>query len=115
MNTLIAFMMGEANRDKEMMVFDWDKAARLIAQRKPRIAMAGLRGDWEFTGGMIYEDGKLITDEYTYLASTWAVPVLDVGLETVECYRMESDTPGWNESTSWPRSARNILEEAMIK
>ena len=63
MNTLDAFMMGEANRGKEMMVFDWDKAARLIAQRKPRIAMAGLRGDWEFTGGVIYEDGVLVTKD----------------------------------------------------
>lgn len=115
MNTMDAFVIGEANRDKEMMVFDWDKAARLIAEKKPHRAWAGLRGDFCNTGGMIYEGGKLITDEYTYLASTWAVPVLDVGLETVECYRMESDTPGWNESTSWPRSARNILEEAMIK
>lgn len=74
MNTLDAFMMGEANRGKEMMVFDWDKAARLIAQRKPRIAMAGLRGGWEFTGGVIYEDGVLVTKDYTFLVSTWAVP-----------------------------------------
>ena len=53
MNTLDAFMMEEANRGKEMMVFDWDKAARLIAERKPQIAMAGMRGDWKNTGGMI--------------------------------------------------------------
>lgn len=36
MNTLDAFVMGKANRDKEMMVFDWDKAARLIAQTRKR-------------------------------------------------------------------------------
>lgn len=115
MNTSDAFVMGEANRSKEKMVFDWDKAARLIAEKKPRRAWAGLRGDWCSTGGMIYEEGKPITDDYTYLASTWAVPELRVGSDTVECYRMESDTPGWDESTSWPRSARNILKEAIAK
>jgi len=30
MNTWTAFAMGEANRRKELMIFDWDKAARLI-------------------------------------------------------------------------------------
>lgn len=30
MNTLSAFAMGAANRGKELMVFDWDKAAKLI-------------------------------------------------------------------------------------
>nr|DAI28140.1 MAG TPA: hypothetical protein [Caudoviricetes sp.] len=113
MNTLIAFMMGEANRDKEMMVFDWDKAARLIAQRKPRIAMAGLRGDWEFTGGVIYENGKLITNEYTYLASTWAVPELDMDGEIVECYKMEAETPKWDAHTKWPKSAVEIYREQL--
>ena len=42
MNTWAAFAMGEANRGKEMMVFDWDKAARLIGERKPECASAGL-------------------------------------------------------------------------
>lgn len=38
MNTWVAFAMGEANREKELMVFDWDKAARLIRERKPECA-----------------------------------------------------------------------------
>ena len=59
MNTKDAMAMGEANRSKEMMVFDWDKAARLIVEKKPHRAWAGLRGDFCNTGGMIYEDGKL--------------------------------------------------------
>jgi hypothetical protein len=33
MNTISAFAMGTANRDKESMVFDWEKAARLIKER----------------------------------------------------------------------------------
>ena len=102
-------------KTKDMMVFDWDKAARLIAERKPQIAMAGLRGDWKNTGGMIYEDGKLITDKYTYLASSWAIPELDMDGETVECYRMESETPKWHAHTKWPKSAVEIYREAIIK
>ena len=109
MDTLGAFMMGEANRGKERMVFDWDKAARLIAEKKPHRAWAGLRGDFCNTGGMIYEDGELESDPFLYLASTWATPELDLDEESVECYRMESETPGWNECTVWPESARNIL------
>lgn len=46
MDTMQAFMMGEMNRGNERMIFDWDKAARIIAERKPKEAMAGLRGDW---------------------------------------------------------------------
>ena len=115
MNTLDAFMMGEANRGKETMVFDWDKAARLIAQRKPRIAMAGLRWDWEFTGGVIYEDGVLVTKDYTFLASTWAVPELDMDGEIVECYKMEAETPRWHAHTKWPKSAVEIYREAIAK
>jgi len=43
MNTLSAFMLGEANRGKELMVFDWKKAARLIKEKKAKRACAGVR------------------------------------------------------------------------
>ena len=109
MNTLAAFAMGEANRGKEMMVFDWDKAARLIGERKPECASAGLRDDWEYTGGTIYEDGKPVMDDYTYLASTWAVPELDMNGDIVECFRMKHEVPGWGAETKWPKSALDIL------
>ena len=109
MNTWAAFVMGEANRGKELMVFDWDKAARLIRERKPECASAGLRSDWEYTGGTIYEDGKPVMDDYTYLASTWAVPELDVDGDIVECFRMEHEVPKWNSDTKWPQSALDIL------
>lgn len=32
MDTLLAFEMGRANRGKELMVFDWDKAATIIKE-----------------------------------------------------------------------------------
>lgn len=102
-----AFMMGKMNRGKEIMVFDWDKAARIIAERKPKYAAAGLRGDWEYTGGTIYEDGEPYY-EYTFLASTWAIPELDIDNEIIDCYVMESETE-WDSDTKWPKSALAIL------
>ena len=109
MNTWLAFAMGEANKYKELMVFDWDKAARLIKERKPERAYAGLRSDWEYTGGIIYENGKPVMNGYTYLASTWAVPELDLDGDVVECYRMEHEVPKWGSGTKWPPSALDIL------
>ena len=109
MNNWMAFAMGETNRGKELMVFDWDKAAKLIRERKPECASAGLRGDWEYTGGTIYENEKPVMNEYTYLSSTWAVPELDIDGEIIDCYRMKHETPGWCASTKWPQSALDIL------
>ena len=115
MNTWVAFTMGESNRGREMMVFDWNKAARLIRERKPECASAGLRNDWEYTGGTIYEDGKPVMDDYTYLASTWAVPELDMDGYIVECFRMEHEVPRWGPKTKWPKSALNILSESEVE
>lgn len=109
MNTWAAFAMGEANRGKELMVFDWDKAARLIRERKPGYAAAGLRSDWGYTGGAIYEDGKTVMDDYTYLASTWAVPELYMDGDIEECFRMKHEVPEWDSDTKWPKSALDIL------
>lgn len=107
MNTLEAFAMGAANRDNELMVFDWDKAARLIAEIKPKEAGAGLRDDWEWTGGCIYRDGEPVR-VYTHLASTWAVPELWLDGEVVPCYIMQHETK-WDADTKWPKSALAIL------
>ena len=109
MNSISAIAMGMANRDKEQMVFDWEKAAQIIKERKPTFADAGLRDDWEYTGGSIYADGEPIKDSYTFLASTWAVPELCIDGEVISCYRMKSETPGWNSDTKWPESALEIL------
>lgn len=111
MDTMSAFAMGQANRGKERMVFDWDKAARLIAERGAKSASAGLHGDWDWTGGPILSDGVPVPHDetYVYLASTWATPELEIDGETIDCYRMESETPGWDSDTYWPESARALL------
>jgi len=112
MDTSLAFALGAANRGKEMKVFDWEKAARIIKERQPQEASAGLSGDWEWTGGTIYRDGKIVDREetYTYLASTWAAPELDVDGDVIDCYKMSSETPGWDAGTYWPPEAVEILQ-----
>ena len=84
----------------------------LSRTKKPDVAYAGLDGDFEWTGGVIYKDGDIVRDDYTWLASTWAVPTLylEKGEETteVDCYVMESETD-WHEYTKWPQSAVDIL------
>lgn len=109
MDTMMAFAMGQANRHRELMVFDWDKAAEIIRERKPAIACAGLGGDWEWTSGTIYKDGEPVKDSYTHLASTWAPPELEIDGKILDCYKMKSETPGWDDDTKWPESALAIL------
>ncbi len=110
MDTMKAFAMGEATRGQELKVFDWDKAAKLIAERRATYAEAGLARDWDYTGGAILRDGEPYSESYTYLASTWATPQLEVDDETIDCYRMASEVPGWDSDTKWPPSALAILK-----
>lgn len=112
MDTASAFMRGQSaiRSGAKMMVFDWDKAAQLIRDSKAQKASAGLRSDWEWTGGTILENGLPVSDDYTYLSSPWAVPELDMDDGgVVECWRYQDETPGWDSGTSWPESARAIL------
>lgn len=114
MDTLSAFAMGQANRSKELMVFDWEKAAQIIKEKDAKEAAAGLRDDWNWTGGNILKDGKPIPrdETYTYLASTWAVPELEIDGEIIPCYKMQSETPKWNSDTYWPPEAMAIMTQA---
>ena len=109
MDTISAFAMGEASRGKEMKVFDWDRAATLIKEFGASSASAGLSGDWEYTGGIILEDGKPAVDSHVYLSSTWATPELEINGTIIDCYKMQSETDGWDAGTFWPDSARAIL------
>lgn len=109
MDSFSAFARGQATRGEPKMVFDWDKAARLIADRQPVVARAGLHSDWEWTGGTIYSGGAPILDDYTYLASTWATPELDIDGDVTPCFKMEADTD-WGSDTKWPESALTILK-----
>ncbi len=110
MDSFSAFARGQANRHKEAMVFDWDKAAQLIKESGCKEASAGLSGDWEYTSGSIFEDGKPNLVSCTYLASTWATPELEIDGEIYDCYKMQSEVPDWGADTKWPDSAVKILE-----
>jgi hypothetical protein len=111
MNELLKFSEGEATRGQEQKVFDWVKATTIIKERGVEVASAGLQEDWEYTGDVIFANEKPVTDGYTYLASTWATPVLRIaGEEDIDCYVMGSTTE-WRADTTWPPEALAILEK----
>lgn len=114
MDTLSAFARGEANRGKDPMVFDWIKAARMIAESGASNAEAGLSGDWEWTGGEIFSDGKPLKreDSYTYLSSTWARPQLLIDGMYHDCFVMKSTTE-WDSDTFWPPEALQVLNSEL--
>ncbi|WP_347252929.1 hypothetical protein [Leminorella grimontii] len=115
MDSISAFIRGEQNRHKELMVFDWVLAAQLIKEKKPSIVSAGLSGDWEYTGGEIYRNGKPVPEDetYTYLSSTWATPEIDIDGEIQLCFKMASELPNWGADTYWPPEALEIINSVV--
>ena len=58
---------------------------------------------------VIFDDGRPVKDDYTFLASTWATPTLEIdGDEEIECYIMSNETR-WGSDTKWPNSSLEIL------
>lgn len=114
MDTESAILMGMENRWKTLRVFDWNKCAKYICENKPNEVVAGLSKDLEYTSGVIWEDG-IVEDDYTYLSSTWAIPVMiaDDG-EEIECWLWEYETE-WRAGTKWPESAQIIIAETFGK
>lgn len=117
MNTLRAFEMNQQaiEAKSRARVFDWNKAAELIKDRKPKIANAGLKDDWEWTSGVIFLNGGIVRDSYTYLKSNWAEPqiTLDNG-DPIPCW-VYADTVPWDAETKWPDSVLDNLPEEMRK
>ena len=106
-----------ARRSQEttMKSFDWNKAAEIIKENLAKypnlIASAGLQGDWAYTGGEIFENGKPTNDNYTYLSSNWAIPTLIIendGEEILEvaCYEDENK---FDSSSKWDKESLEIL------
>lgn len=108
MNAQIAQAQGAKRK-----VFDWDKAAKIIAKKMPKEASAGLSNDWEWTGGTIFSDGRPVPkkETYVYLASIWATPELNINGKIIECWKYQDETPNWNADTYWPDSALEILNQ----
>lgn len=112
---MFEFLMGKTVKIN-FRVFDWDKAAELILQRSPQMAHAGLIEDWGATSALIYDKGKprLEEDFYEkpYLMSDWAMPVLVIGEERIQCWRWQHELPEdnmWDAFTNWPQSALDIV------
>lgn len=116
MDTIQAMALGRASQHNPARVLDWDQAARIIVNGNVQDAEAGLRGDWEWTGGPILKNGMPVPAEetYTFLASTWAIPELLIcGECVIPCWCWQADVP-WDSGTYWPDSALRILEQARI-
>lgn len=105
-----------AKQGKPMMAFDWDKAAKTIKNRfrehKDLVAEAGLEGDWNYTGGEIFNNGKPTNGNYTYLSSNWATPTLilswdGIEQEEIECFTNESER--FQSDSKWDEKALKIL------
>lgn len=101
---------------KPQMAFDWDKAANIIKEKlieHPDLkAEAGLQGDWDYTGGVIFENGKPSNQEYTFLSSNWATPTLILEWdgeeqEEIECSILANER--FNSGTKWDEISLNIL------
>ena len=112
----MAFAMSLANRNNEKHVFDWEKAARIICEKKPEYAEAGLKEDLEWTQGEIYKDGVPVMEGngQMWLASTRATPILILPDEYIECWKMQSEVLNWGPRTIWPEEAMKILSEGGV-
>lgn len=92
-------------------VFDWHQAVNLIKEHDIKNASAGLMEDWEYTSGRILNNSVPVANEYTFLFSTWATPIL-VDEDTQEEYPcwIGNDQTEWGEHTKWPESALKMLK-----
>ena len=82
----------------------------MIVESGFKDASAHLKGDEHFTGGEIFMDGKPVMDCYTYLASAWAIPQIEIDGIAYDCFVPRNESNGWDSDTKWPQSALNILE-----
>jgi hypothetical protein len=109
MDTMLAFMNGEASRGNEQKVFDWITAIKIMIESNCNIASAGLIEDYDYTVGDILRNKEPCLDDYCYLASTWATPTLYYDGHTVACWKMQSDVPDYGSDTKWPEDALKLF------
>lgn len=57
--------------------FDYDKAREICKNEYVKYAEGGLREDWFWTAGTIYENGKFDENGIGYDHSIWATPVIE--------------------------------------
>lgn len=104
MDSFSAIAMGMVNKGNTSRVFDWDKALEILNERKIDNAYAGLRSDLEWTAGRIIVDGELYDEDYMYLSSTWATPVIVLnGGEEIECWCWDAAEGNPNNYTAYSK------------
>ncbi len=112
------FAKGLQNKGQTHKVFDWDKAAKIIKEHLTKhpdlTAEAGLQGDWDYTGGVIFERGTHTNDHYTYLSSNWATPTLilsweDEEQEELDCWAYMENGCRFDSSSKWDEESLVIL------
>jgi hypothetical protein len=109
LNTHSKAAMAETRKDGREMVFDWEKAARVIVERRATAAAAYLGNDYRATWRPILSEGRPADTEFIWLASAWGIPTLEINGETaVPCWRWTDET-SWDGSTYWPAAALAIL------
>ena len=116
------FLINNAKKGNIYNAFDWDKAAAIIREKvkvHPDLrAEAGLQQDWEYTGGIIFEDGEPITDGGTYLQSNWAIPTMILSWDNEEQEEIPCFTEGnarFNANTTWDEISLAILNAKPAK
>lgn len=101
----------------EQRTFDYDRGRELIKsiiKDDPECVISlGLREDWNNTSGFIYDNGT-IQNDYFYLSSCWATPIINVWREgqeddeEIECWkRGEGES---NPSKEWIELLRKEVE-----
>lgn len=113
-DTIGAFMRARSSERDTTRTFDWDKASEIIAEKKPKTAHAGLAEDWGYTGGCIFENGKPVKedDTYVYLTSNWATPILVLDDdEEIECWKLGDGREYWPDSSRAKLSRSDVEKE----
>lgn len=88
---------------------DWNKAMRIIAEHPHATIFAGLMEDWDFTSGLVYDNGTFC-HEYVFANSRWATPILVVDGEEIECWTYEKRRIGVGLPYWWGRTYENRVE-----
>ncbi len=109
------FTTSRSNNKNPQMAFDWYVAAEKIKEAFKKhpdlVSEAGLQGDWDYTGGEIFIDGKPTNEPYTYLSSNWAKPTLILRWEgeeqeEIECFIVNST---FDADSKWDIESLKIL------
>jgi hypothetical protein len=112
-----------ARKPGPLKVFDWDKAAKIIADNNPTMALAALAESGELTETLIVKDGIPLFNNHEHLGllfTMWQTPSIaygnaDGGMQVEDCWKLAEDTIGYKPNEVWPESARKILTDSIAK